>query len=245
MNEFDLTYRRALLERLETGLALLALLPRRWLAGGLIGLVALWLGVSLLLNLHARPAELEIYNFGSSAMVAASNAVPRPPTPVNPASVSTSSSSSNSVLHAPTISPAKIEAVLKQYNSPAAGSAQAFYSLGQRYGIDPAYALAFFIHESSAGTQGVAAITRSIGNIRCTPGYDCYQTNGNGSFRRYSSWEAGIEDWYKLIKDLYISQWKLLTLEQIIPVYAPSADRNNPASYIQHVASLVASWQKS
>jgi len=34
-----------------------------------------------------------------------------------------------------------------------------------RSGIDPAWALAFFVVESQAGTRGVARITRGIGNI--------------------------------------------------------------------------------
>jgi hypothetical protein len=30
-----------------------------------------------------------------------------------------------------------------------------------------------------------------------------------------------------------------------VPVYAPAADRNNPAIYIQQVNNLVASWRTS
>ena len=45
-----------------------------------------------------------------------------------------------------------------------------FYDLGVHYGIDPAYALGFFVVESACGTRGVARTTHSLGNIRCTPG---------------------------------------------------------------------------
>lgn len=144
----------------------------------------------------------------------------------------------SSVLSAPSISPAKIDEVLRSYKSPAAGVGQAMFDLGAKYGIDPAYALAFFIHESSAGTAGIAVNTKSIGNIRHTPGYENY-----GGFRKYPTWEAGIEDWYKLIKDLYVNGWKLTTVEQIVPVYAPAADRNNPTAYIQQVNNMVAGWR--
>ena len=144
----------------------------------------------------------------------------------------------DTVLGLPTITAEKIDSVLKSYNSPAQGTGQIFYNLGLKYDIDPAYALAFFIHESSAGTQGVAKVTKSIGNIRATVGYDSYQ-----GFRKYSSWESGIEDWYKLIKELYIDGWKLSKVENIIPVYAPVEDNNDTRAYIQQVNNLVASWR--
>jgi hypothetical protein len=216
---------------LDWVLGWLALLPKRWIIVGVLGLLILgWLlsgGVAKLLPNTA----VEIYQFEGKTVAPASSESTRPIT------------GNYSLLRGPTIAPTKINAILRQYNSPAVGFGQSMYDLGVRYGIDPAYALAFFIHESSAGTQGVATATRSIGNIRCTSGYDCLQTTGNGSFRRYASWEAGIEDWYKLIKELYIGEWGLKTLEQVIPVYAPSADRNNPIAYIQQVAKMVDSWQ--
>jgi hypothetical protein len=144
----------------------------------------------------------------------------------------------DNLLGAPTITPEQIEQVLRQYHSPAQGAGQTMYDLGLKYGIDPAYPLAFFIHESSAGTQGVATVTKSIGNIRVTPGYDSY-----AGFRKYATWEAGMEDWYKLIKDLYIDSWHLTTLQAIIPRYAPSADHNDPLAYINQVHNLVATWR--
>jgi hypothetical protein len=145
---------------------------------------------------------------------------------------------SSLVLGAPSITPEKIDAVLRSYNSPAAGVGRYMYEQGVKYGIDPAYALAFFIHESTAGTKGVATVTKSIGNIRHTPGYENYQ-----GFRKYPTWEAGVEDWYKLIKYQYVDQWKLTTVEKIVPVYAPAADRNNPPAYIRQVNEMVAKWR--
>ncbi len=139
---------------------------------------------------------------------------------------------------APTITVDRINAVLQQYNSPAAGNGQAFYDLGVRYGINPAVALAFFIHESSAGTKGVARFTNSVGNIRTTPGYRDYQ-----GYRAYDSWSEGIEDFYKLLHDLYIDGWGLHTVAQILPRYAPSADNNDTAAYITNVQTLIDSWR--
>lgn len=144
----------------------------------------------------------------------------------------------HSLVGSPSISVAQIEAVLQKYGSPAAGLGQHLYDLGVRYGIDPAYALAFFVHESGCGTQGVARSTHSLGNIRWTEGWDDFQ-----GYRQYPTWEAGMEDWYKLITDLYINQWGLRTVDAIIPVYAPSADGNNPTAYINSVEGMVDSWR--
>jgi hypothetical protein len=139
---------------------------------------------------------------------------------------------------APTITVDRINAVLQDYNSPAAGTGQAFYDLGVRYGINPAVALAFFIHESSAGTKGVARFTNSVGNSRTTPGYRDYQ-----GYRAYDSWTAGIEDFYKLLRDLYLDGWNLHTVAQILPRYAPAADNNDTAAYIANVQNLIDSWR--
>jgi hypothetical protein len=139
---------------------------------------------------------------------------------------------------APTISVGKIEEVLRKYGSPAVGKGQVLYDLGVKYGMNPAFALAFFVHESGCGTKGVARFTHSLGNIRWTQGFDNYE-----GYRSYPSWEAGMEDWFKLITDLYINGWGLRTVDAIIPVYAPSGDSNDPPSYIQSVKSMVDSWR--
>jgi hypothetical protein len=146
--------------------------------------------------------------------------------------------SQSSIGGKPTISAAFIDKVLAGAGSKATGTGQALYDGGVKYGIDPVYALAFFQHESTFGTTGVARATLSLGNIRCSEGYQCIE-----GFRAYSSWVAGYLDWYKLIRDLYISQWHLSTVEQIIPKYAPSSDGNDVAGYISAVEKDVAAWR--
>lgn len=153
--------------------------------------------------------------------------------------VATTTATGYDVRHTPSVTVAKIREVLQSYNSPAVGSAQAMYDLGIEYGIDPAFCLAFFIHESTAGTKGVARVTKSVGNIRTTPGYTDYQ-----GFRKYATWDEGIEDWYRLIRDLYIGEWGLVTVEQIIPVYAPTSDGNDVDGYVSTVKKLVGSWRQ-
>jgi len=142
------------------------------------------------------------------------------------------------VTGAPSLSVGQIEKVLSQYGSPAAGHGQTLYDLGVKYGVDPAYALAFFVHESGCGTKGVARFTKSLGNIRWTSGFDNYE-----GYRSYRSWAEGMEDWYKLITDLYIGGWGLRTVDAIIPVYAPWGDNNHPPTYIASVKAMVDGWR--
>ena len=142
------------------------------------------------------------------------------------------------LLGKPSISAALIDRVLSDYGSPMAGQGKDLYRLGLKYGIDPAFALAFFVHESATGTRGEAVITHSLGNIRAVAG----APSRNG-YRYYDTWLEGAEHWYRLIKDLYIGQWKLSTVASIIPVYAPSGDSNDPTAYIDDVQQLVSAWR--
>ncbi|GCE25446.1 hypothetical protein KDA_09300 [Dictyobacter alpinus] len=139
---------------------------------------------------------------------------------------------------APSINANFIDQVLEHYDSPAKGKGQVLYDDGVKYGIDPAYALAFFMQESRMGTQGVASVTHSLGNIRATTGYANYH-----GYRQYANWEEGFEDWYKLISQQYIRDWGLHTVDQIIPVYAPNEDNNNEQQYISAIKYMVDRWR--
>lgn len=152
----------------------------------------------------------------------------------------------HSVLGPPSISAQQIDRILMEWQSPAAGTGATWVELGIRYGIDPAYALAFFIHESGAGTapgwagrKPDGSTTHNVGNIICAGYRTCY-----GRFRDYASWEEGIEDWYRLIAVEYV-QWRgLHTVEEIVPIYAPAIENNVPA-YVDTVNRLVAEWRAS
>lgn len=144
----------------------------------------------------------------------------------------------------PSLTPAEIDRILAAYGSPATGSGQAWYNLGIKYGIDPAFAVAFFIHESSAGTNpnwaGIkpdGSTTHNVGNIICAGYSRCY-----GRFRDYPSWEAGIDDWYRLIDVEYIQGRGHRTVADVIPVYAPSFE-NDVQGYINAVTRLVDGWR--
>lgn len=144
----------------------------------------------------------------------------------------------------PSIGPQQIDQILADYGSPATGTGQIWYELGRRYGIDPAFAVAFFIHESGAGTSPAWAglkpdgsTTHNVGNIICAGYPRCY-----GRFRDYGSWQEGIEDWYRLIDVEYLQGRGHRTVADIIPVYAPSIE-NDVQNYINVIHRLVDDWR--
>lgn len=147
-----------------------------------------------------------------------------------------------SVLGKPTISAAFINQVLASYHSPAAGLGQDLYDRGVKYGIDPVYALAFFMHESLFGTTGEARVTLSLGNERCIPDRPCIDQD-RGGYAKMNSWQDGFEHWYQLIRNLYVAQWGRVTVDQIIPKYAPNSDGNNEAQYIATLKHEVDTWR--
>jgi hypothetical protein len=138
----------------------------------------------------------------------------------------------------------EIDRILASYQSPALGTGYIWISVGAEYQIDPAYALAFFIHESVAGTHPQWAgrkpdgtTTHNVGNIICAGYPTCY-----GRFRDYASWEEGIRDWFRLIDTEYIRARGIQYVQEVIPIYAPAFE-NNVESYINHVCSLVDRWR--
>ena len=157
--------------------------------------------------------------------------VATPRMPVTPSSLA------SSVVGQPTITAAFINQVLAAANSPAAGKGQALYDLGVQYSIDPAFALAFFMHESTFGTMGEARSSLSLGNLRCIPNALC-----RDNYAWFPTWQAGFQAWYALIRNLYVDQWGLTTVAQIIPRYAPPSDKNNDDAYIASVEQAIDAW---
>jgi hypothetical protein len=145
--------------------------------------------------------------------------------------------SQHAITGGPSLSAGQVDTILSRAGSPAAGTGQTFYEQSLQTGINDAYALGFFQHESNMGLKGWAVVNKSIGNIRCTAGYDC-----NGGYRAYGSWADGVTDWFNLIKNLYIDTWHLATVEAIIPRYAPTSDHNDEQGYINSVVATVANY---
>ncbi|HET8846257.1 MAG TPA: hypothetical protein VFN35_32645 [Ktedonobacteraceae bacterium] len=167
--------------------------------------------------------------YDSSGPIPTRTAIPKNPGPY-------------SVLGKPTITVDLINQVLAHYNSPTAGMGKDLYNLGVKYGIDPVYPLAFFMHESLFGTTGEARVTRSLGNLRCIEDRPCIDRDRGGYAQMYS-WQDGFEQWYKLIRNLYVSQWGRVTVDQIIPKYAPNSDGNNEKAYIALLKHEVDTWR--
>ncbi|MDZ4832696.1 MAG: glucosaminidase domain-containing protein [Candidatus Melainabacteria bacterium] len=143
----------------------------------------------------------------------------------------------------PTITPEKIDEVLKSFDSPAAGLGQHIFDEGVKRGINPAVALAFFVQESSAGTKGVAAETNSWGNIKGEG-----PAGSHKGFRAYENFSQGVDDWYRLIDDKYLAPQSdggrgYTHLSQVIHTYAPGSDNNNEKQYVANVKGMVQGWE--
>jgi hypothetical protein len=144
---------------------------------------------------------------------------------------------SSSIVGRPSLTASFINEALTVAHSPAVGLGQAMVADSLSFHIDDVYALAFFWHESRFGRLGVAAVTHSLGNIVCTPGYP----SCDGRFRSYASWQAGCLDWFRLLATEYLPRG-LTTVEQIVPVYAPASE-NAVSAYITAVVSAVKTWR--
>ena len=138
----------------------------------------------------------------------------------------------------------QIDAVLIECNSPAKSTGADWIAAGNQYGIDAAYAVAFFYHESTCGSNPAWAgikpdgtTTHNVGNIICAGYTTCF-----GRFRDYPDWQAGINDWFRLISVEYVQQRGLTTVAGIIPVYAPSVE-NDVDAYVRAVNKLVTEWR--
>jgi hypothetical protein len=153
------------------------------------------------------------------------------------------------VVGKPSISAQFADTILCTWRSPACGLGQALYDYGVQYGIDPVFALAFFMNESTFGTQGEARITLALGNERCIADRPCINTaggacqRGQSCYAQFYSWQDGFQHWYELIRNLYVDQWGLTTVDQIIPRYAPSSDGNNERHYISVIKRTVDLWR--
>jgi cell wall-associated NlpC family hydrolase len=109
-----------------------------------------------------------------------------------------------------------------------------YLRMGRQYGLNPAFAVAFFTKESSCGTAGSNLASHNFGNIRWTPGYPTLDR----VWRYYPNWNAGMEDWFRLIRTFYLDELHLYTVDRIVAVYAPSSE-NDTALYIRQVKQRV------
>ena len=138
----------------------------------------------------------------------------------------------------PSLDATRVNDILAAYGSPLKGQGKAIVGLSAQYKVDDAVALAFFVMESRAGTQGEAVVTRSFGNLRPMPNAPAVD-----GYRQYDSWLEGATEWFQLMRALYLDTMKLNTVEDIVPVYAPATDNNQPPVMIAGIHQLVACWR--
>lgn len=211
--------------------------------------VIIWLGISIAQHQSGTETTILSSYYQSTNLRAAAKVIgitlPEIPRIDNTPKIAIPAGES-SVLGAPTITAQRIDEILRVHGSPATGTGQYWIDAGVEYGIDPVYALAFFMHESSLGTNpawsGIkpdGSTTHNIGNITCADYPTCY-----GRFRDYPDWQTGIHDWFRLISVEYVNGWGVATVEGIIPHYAPANDQNDEPLYIDNVKQFVAQWRQ-
>ncbi len=160
------------------------------------------------------------------------------------------SNQQHSILGHPSLSAARIDQILAAYHSPATGLGRYIYDRGLHYGIDPVHVLAIFLHESQVGTAGEARKTMSPGNERCIADRPCVDQS-LGGYAQMQSWADGFEHLYSLLFYGYIKGQVTIplvghvctTIEQIVPVFAPSSDGNDVQVYINAWIRVVDGWR--
>lgn len=138
--------------------------------------------------------------------------------------------------------------VLTQAQSPATASAEVLYNVFVAEEIDPAVALAFFYHESVCGTVGICKEYATMNWGNCRTSHRAALASATvatplGPFARYPSWENSARDWCARIKERYIGQRGLATIELALPLYAPRSDGNHPTTYAATIRRLVVKWR--
>lgn len=154
-----------------------------------------------------------------------------------------------SIVGKPTLTPARINTILSAYHSPLSGRGQDIYTTTIKYGIDPALAMGFYLHESSMGTQGEAATTNSWGNLRCVSDAACINTQrqpcqpGQSCYAAFPNGIAGLNRWCVLLmSNLYVGDGRVI-VDDIIDRYAPSGDNNNVGGYIWNLKKSTDTWR--
>lgn len=141
------------------------------------------------------------------------------------------------VMHKPTVTVAAINNMLAAHHSPVAGQGQMIYDESVKYGLDPAYMVSTFAHESMFGTRGEATKSKSPGNLRCIANAGCAD-----GYAQFDTWQAGFDALGKLVAgSLYVGDHRIIP-ETIIPRFAPSGDNNDEAAYIaaiEHITDVL------
>jgi hypothetical protein len=155
----------------------------------------------------------------------------------------------------PTITVSYFGARLTEVSSPVLKERPAaeYYNYFVGEGIDPAFGLAIFFNESSAGTNPAAIVvkyaTKNWSNCRSLrmpglPGKIISTPRGN--FVQYQSWLNGVKDLCYRLKDPKYAYAGKRTVEEIVPIMAPPGDfDNDPLAYVRKVIAMMTAWKKA
>lgn len=154
-----------------------------------------------------------------------------PPRPVAPLPVA-SDVGVMRLAASPSVDAAVVNAVLRREGSSLAGEGEAIVAAGRRWGIDPAYLLAFVCYFDVPNALPLAA--HNVGHIRAVGSQPAVQ-----GYRAFGSWSAGIDAWYRLIATLYVGRWHLTTLDAIVAVYAPGSGRRDVEAELNALRATV------
>jgi len=119
------------------------------------------------------------------------------------------------------LSPARIDQLLAQNNSPAQGNGQVIYDLGVKYGLNDIYFPAWFQVETSMGKGGVASVFNPTGMECSDLCPSCSGADANGrNWCVFYSWPQGFEAWFQEISQRYVTGlidngYRLTTVELI------------------------------
>ncbi len=120
--------------------------------------------------------------------------------------------------------------------------AERVYTFASWLDIDPAAFLGMWSMEGGLpyGSSPLQALTHCPLNMRSTADMnDPIYTSATGStWRKYETFQLGSFSCLMHLKNYYGAAGHL-TLEDIIPIYAPASDGNNPASYIKDVKTTM------
>ncbi len=121
---------------------------------------------------------------------------------------------------------------------------QRVYMMCEWLDIDPAFLVALWWHEQ--GGLGTYIGDTPLGNLSFNPlnikAYGrwpiAYKPGTMVQFNRYESWQLGLLQSLLHLKQFYGARG-LLTVEDIIPVFAPETDHNLPSAYIAAVTAII------
>jgi hypothetical protein len=198
---------------------------RRWRVGLFLLMAALaFIGTGL-----AEGLSPQVFRFSSQLL----GLVPAPPT----ATLAPTETPFDDIARSPTITVTEIDRVLQSVNSPMIPYSYNIYVAGIQYGIDPVFALAFWMKESREASDG------SVAAPDHNPGYtEGLATDPRcGRWACWPTWPEGIAGWFHYMRVFFVDRG-IRTVEDILPIYAPSSE-NNTSGYIVFVLQHVATWR--